>query len=353
MSDLIVLENVNPLEIFTVDGVDPLLGKIKEEVSKFKPDMTTAKGRKEIASMASKVARLKTYLDGLGKDLTADWKQKAKVVDESRRKIRAELDQLKEDVRRPLTEWEETEKERVAELERRLNQIVMLSDSNYFDQNNLLADLKDRNEKIKAVIVDDSWKEFQVKAKEQLDKSITLLHEALTREEDAEKQRQELARMKAEEEERKRKEREAQIAKEAEERARKEAEEKARLEKEKVEREKQEALAREQKIKAEKEEAEKRVKEAEERAKQEKIEAEKRAKREKEEAIQAERRRVEAQKQKEQEEQKRREENTRIRKTANNNVKKVLMKEGFTEQQAERVVVLIAKGELPKVTITY
>ncbi|EES5368095.1 cell envelope biogenesis protein TolA, partial [Escherichia coli] len=37
----------------------------------FVPDITTAKGRKEIAYLAYKVAQTKTYLDGLGKDLVA------------------------------------------------------------------------------------------------------------------------------------------------------------------------------------------------------------------------------------------------------------------------------------------
>ncbi len=40
------------------------------------PDIDTRKGRKAIASLAAKVARSKTYLDGLGKDLVAGWKRR-------------------------------------------------------------------------------------------------------------------------------------------------------------------------------------------------------------------------------------------------------------------------------------
>ncbi|OCS62006.1 hypothetical protein BBZ50_02590 [Escherichia coli] len=50
----------------------------------FVPDITTAKGRKEIASLAYKVAQTKTYLDGLGKDLVAELKEIPKLIDANR-----------------------------------------------------------------------------------------------------------------------------------------------------------------------------------------------------------------------------------------------------------------------------
>lgn len=113
MSDqLVVIEKKNVMDIFSLEGgLDPVINAIIEEVRSHKPDTETAKGRASIKSLANKVAKSKVYLDNLGKDLTADWKSKAKVVDSSRRKVRDTLSDLKDEVRKPLTDWEEAEAE--------------------------------------------------------------------------------------------------------------------------------------------------------------------------------------------------------------------------------------------------
>lgn len=105
---LVTIEPVNALAIFTTpEKVDPILEAIRKVVSEFEPDVTTAKGRKEIASIAHKVAQSKTYLDGIGKKLTDEYKEIPKKIDANRKRIRDELDALKDEVRRPLTEWED------------------------------------------------------------------------------------------------------------------------------------------------------------------------------------------------------------------------------------------------------
>ena len=114
MSELVKSTNIDPTKIFTEKNVDNVLHAIKQEVSKFVPDISTNVGRKDIASMANKIARSKTYLDNLGKDLVSDWKKKSKLVDMERKRIREELDQLKIDIRHPLTEWENKQKEKEA-----------------------------------------------------------------------------------------------------------------------------------------------------------------------------------------------------------------------------------------------
>lgn len=106
----IVLEAENAVAVFTSKAMDETLHKIEKEVLSFVPCVSTAKGRKEIASLAHKIAKSKTALDGAGKTLTADWKAKAKLVDVSRKEAREFLDALKERVRKPLTEWEDEEK---------------------------------------------------------------------------------------------------------------------------------------------------------------------------------------------------------------------------------------------------
>lgn len=65
---LIILETSNPKELFVMNGLDAFINKIKEEVSNAPQDISTEKGRKEIASLAYKVAKSKTALVKLGKE---------------------------------------------------------------------------------------------------------------------------------------------------------------------------------------------------------------------------------------------------------------------------------------------
>lgn len=257
-SELVTVKKEDAVTIFTgPKGIEKILADIKAEVQKHKPDTTTAKGRAEIASMAHKVSKAKVKLDDLGKDLVADWKTKAAQVDASRKIARDTLDALRDETRKPLTDWEEAEKVR-EENERLALKLIADEESAYADH---------------AV-----WLRFkELEAKEAELNRIEA--ERLAKEEAArvEAARIEAERIKAEEE--------AQRIKVAEEKARLEAEEAARQKiaeaeareiaaKVEAERQKQEAEA--QRIKAEqdrilaeqraKEEQEKAVKEAEEKA---------------------------------------------------------------------------------------
>ncbi|KLV49539.1 hypothetical protein [Citrobacter sp. MGH100] len=112
-TDLVVIEKSSAMAVFTNnEQLDPIIEKIEKEARSLVPDVTTKKGRDAIASMAHKVARSKTYIDNAGKDLVAELKALPKQIDESRRIVRERLDALKDEVRRPLTEWE-AEQERI------------------------------------------------------------------------------------------------------------------------------------------------------------------------------------------------------------------------------------------------
>ena len=60
---LIVVENINPVKLFTDGGLDEILKGIRAKLDEFVPDVSTDEGRKEIASMAHKVSRSKTLLE--------------------------------------------------------------------------------------------------------------------------------------------------------------------------------------------------------------------------------------------------------------------------------------------------
>lgn len=106
---------VTAIELFrNRDALNEMLRAIERKALAFVPEIETARGRKEIGAQAYKVAQSKIVIDDAGKDLVAEWKQKAKEVDNSRKTARDFLDSLKERIRKPLTDWEAAEKAREA-----------------------------------------------------------------------------------------------------------------------------------------------------------------------------------------------------------------------------------------------
>jgi len=88
MSEVAVLENMNAVEVFVAGGTDKILQAIRDEVINDIPDVSTAKGRTEIASRAHKVAKSKVAIDKLGKDLADDLNAKLKPINAERQKIK-------------------------------------------------------------------------------------------------------------------------------------------------------------------------------------------------------------------------------------------------------------------------
>lgn len=117
MSDLIVLEQLTPATVFKEGGGDPVIEQIKQEVLSVDRDISTEEGRKNVASLAYKVARSKTLLDEMGKTFAADLKKQTKAIDNERARIWDALEALQKQVRQPLTEFEDAETSRIQEHE--------------------------------------------------------------------------------------------------------------------------------------------------------------------------------------------------------------------------------------------
>ena len=76
-------------------AMDALLARIETDALALAPDLTTAASRKEIASLAFKVARSKTALDKIGADLIEDARKHVDAVNATRKTARDRLDALK------------------------------------------------------------------------------------------------------------------------------------------------------------------------------------------------------------------------------------------------------------------
>lgn len=181
VTDLVVIEKQNAMAVFTTkEQLDPIIEAIEKEARSLVPDVSTRKGRDAIASMAHKVARSKTYIDNAGKDLVAELKALPKQIDESRRIVRERLDALKDEVRKPLTDWENAESARKDALQQRLNDLRSLADvidglGNYLPS----VDIQQRIESAKAVALDESWQEVAAEAGVAKDATIQQLEAAL------------------------------------------------------------------------------------------------------------------------------------------------------------------------------
>lgn len=293
-TELIPLDNVNAALVFA-DGksLDALLEKIETYALSFAADISTDKGRKEVASRAYNIARSKTALDEAGKKLVEGWKKQAKAVDDERKRARDRLDALKDKVRQPLTDWE-AEQERIAEEARE-------------------AERRRQEEAERARIAELERREAEIAVKEE---AIRKAKEEASAKAEAER----LAKERAERE-----------AAEAKEQARL-AEERERVAAIKADNDRKEAAERAERDKQEA------VRLAEERARKE-AEAREMA-RQAEESARAE-------------EEKRRAANREHRAKINNAVMAALTAEGIGETTAKKVITLIASGSIPHVSIIY
>jgi len=331
------------LEVFkTEQGLDPYLQSIRAEVDRFNespPSLETAKGRQAYASMAHKIARSKTAIDNVGKELVADLKQLPKTIDAERKRWRDTLDSWKDEVRGPLNEWEEAEEARKA----RHGQAVDLLRWAAVDLDDLgSSELDGRLANAEATKIDESWEEYEAEAHRVKEVTVSTLRAALDRQKKYETEQAELARLRAEQEERERKEREARIAKEAEDRARREAEQAAQAEREA-------AARREQEAKAEAERKEREYQEGLEKAKREAEDERQRIQQEHERKEQA---RLDAER-REREEAAQRQANKDHRAKVNRAAMQAMIDGGMPEDCAKQAVTLIARGEVPGVVIQY
>jgi len=230
---LALFENLTPDKVYTPGGVDAVLAKITDEVRKTIIDVSTEQGRKAANSLAYKVARSKTILDDMGKDLVADWKAKSAAVDAERKTIRDRLDVLKDEVKKPVDDWERAEADRVAA---HINAITEIEDLGRFEGDPSSILIEGRIVQLKAMGFARDWQEFAEQAdvvhKLTAKRLAALKDGAIKREADA----AELEALRAEKAERERIEREQQEAAAVEQRAREAEEHRRRLEREATER---------------------------------------------------------------------------------------------------------------------
>lgn len=198
ISAIVEVGEIDPAAIFAEDGSRSLVAKISEHTKSLVFDVATEKGRDECRSIAYKIARSKTALDEIGKSLVADWKSRIKIVDAERKYIRDTLDALKEEVRAPLTEWEQRDEKRkeahVALIREVLNFGHLAErDWMFFD----LDETKKQLSYVQTIRESTEWEEFTERGTEACDEAIRQICEAIGRREKYDAEQAELAALRA------------------------------------------------------------------------------------------------------------------------------------------------------------
>lgn len=110
MSDILeqpgtALMIVSPASLPTLIGADQnnIFGKLYEELDGFVPDISTKKGREEIASKARKVAIAKMDMVRLSQSLKEGHQQTIKAINAEVKVVEEKFDELRDRVREPLT----------------------------------------------------------------------------------------------------------------------------------------------------------------------------------------------------------------------------------------------------------
>ena len=318
-------------ELFIPLGLDKIIALIRKEVEQFQPDISTEKGRKAIASLARKVASSKARLEDYGKNLSADIKIKARDIDAERKRMREALDELRDQARKPLTDYEAAVAAREEAHEQALKDVVELSNVPFG------ADVAEIERRI--ATLDEfalrPWEEFAERFSVANDAVSMRLTNILAETRIQEAERVAFKKLEAERIVREAKEREAQQAKE-------QAERDVRVAREATEKAERESAEREAKAKRDTEAAEARAAKAEQDAKDAA-----------ERAVAAEQKRAADAKAAEAAAAKARENDKAHKAEVHSNALGALVALGLSDAHAKAVVTAIAKDQIPNVRMVY
>lgn len=121
------LDDAGVMALFSdAEKLHSTISEIEKSAKSHDADVSTPAGRQALKSHSFRITRTKTVLDDAGARLAAEWREKVKAVDSTRKMVRDRLDALKDDVRRPLTEFEEAAKKREKEISDRMARLEHL-----------------------------------------------------------------------------------------------------------------------------------------------------------------------------------------------------------------------------------
>lgn len=325
--------------IYVTGGLKKFLDAVTAEVSTEVPDTTTRKGRERIASLAARVSRSKTAVEKPGRDYLKRLKELPKVVEAELREFTRDMDALRDEVRKPLDDWQAAEDARIDRHQAVIDELNERgAEAGTYDADYLRNSIAT----VEAVVIGEHLEEFEAEAARAKDKALTALRAALAVREKAEAEQAELIELRRKQAEQEQKDREARIAQEAAANAQREAEQRAQADRDA-------AAQRERDLELQAERAKRENLEAQQRAEQAERDAQAKA----DAAAAAERQRQADEQARLQREADAREADIAHKTAVLSSIKQSFMRAGITEEQARAVINMIRKGEVPSVSITY
>lgn len=339
--ELAVVNAQNAVEIFTGGGMRAMLDGIELKVRAIKLDPSTAGGREEIRSVAYRIARTKAALDAEGKKLTEGWRDATTKVNAERKKSAERLESLQEEIRKPLTEFENKEKIRVAAHEQALLEITGMRSMLESNPDMGLDLLLFHQQDLLALLPGYVWEEFSQRAMEARGQCEKYLSSRIESRKKYEVEQEELAALRRAELQRQQRERDERLKTQAAEAAREESERKAKAEAERVRIDAERARSEIENARRQEEVA--RIA-AEKRA----LDAEEAARLESQKAVAKERARVESERKAFEDARIKREADQRLRE----NVRSEIV-EDLTEKSANEIADAIMAGEIRHVRVVF
>lgn len=354
-TEVAIIGVINPVAVFVGIGDDgpEATARIEEVESKARSqakecDPSTEAGRKDLISIAYNVSKTKTGLVSLGKGLTETARAQIKLINGECNTIESRFDDLRDEIRKPVTEFENKEKDRVSGHEDALAELGLIC--RYLDAGDTVYAIEGAMAKIVYLLNLRKWEEFEPRASKIVSEDTERMTALKIKVETANAEKAELERLRKADEERQQKEHDERIAKEAADQAKAKAEEKAEAERIEA----QDTLdAANAKAAREKEAADQAMRDAEHREEQalrEKEAAEVRAAK----ATQDEKDRVAQVKKDEDAATEKRESNQKYKAGINNKALVALCNNaGLSKDQAKAVVIAISSGKIPNIKIAY
>jgi hypothetical protein len=227
ITSLAVIETTSASLVYAPGALTALVDKLKQEVRAQLAtlDVSIPSQRARIISLSARVASAKVKLDKLGDSLIEEHRAVVTAVNADRKVMRDDMDAFKVEVRKPVTDLENAEKERVAAHEAIIHQIEELG---RLDRPLNLEEIADRAGQV-SILADRDWQEFKQRAVGAKVMAMEILSEAQDRAVEARRLREQAERLESEARERAIKEREEAAAKAAKEAAERRAEERAKI----------------------------------------------------------------------------------------------------------------------------
>lgn len=341
LPSVVITEDMAPT-LYVPLGLDGFLAEIREAVNEV-PDLSTKKGRDRIASLAASVSRSKTAIEKPGREYLKRLKEAVKPAEGELKRFVDACDALRDEIRLPLTEYENAEKQRIADLQNRLTRLrnssqVVDEFGSPYHSSEIAARLND----VKVIAIDESWLELTAEAAVAKDAAVSKLEQALELATKREAEAAELENLRIQQEAQRQKDLEEAREKEIADRVKREADQAAQVEREASAKREADALA------------------AQQRAEREKKEALEKAEQEKQQAIAAEQLRAQQAEQARLAEQKRiadeaaaRAANVEHKRAINQKAVADLVAAGVPEECAVQCIKAIAKGQVSATQINY